>query len=222
MTHVHVHGGGPPPAIQEAATPSWRLLATLGSAGAMAGLLVGAVYQATITSVRAHRAENMREAIAEVLRQPARWDTLYMEGDKLVLRPTGDPAKLPRVFKGYDASGRETGVAVLAAEPGFTEIVSLIFAFDPKSGQLLGMKVLEQKDTPGLGDKIQRDSNFVNQFAGAVAPLKGVKRRTGSAGEIDVIAGATIASRAVVRIINNAVERWRPLLLAYRDGGTTP
>ena len=223
MTHVHVHGGGPPPAAQEAATPSWRLLATLGTAGAVAGLLVGSVYQLTITRVEAHRAEVMRGAIAEVLQEPARWDTLYMEGGKLVLRPVGNPGKLPRVFQGYDASDRRIGVAVLAAEPGFTEMVSLIFGFDPESGRLLGMKVLEQKDTPGLGDKIQKDSSFVNQFARAVAPLKGVKRRTGSdPGDVDVISGATISSRAVVRIINNAVARWRPLLVAYHGGGTTP
>jgi electron transport complex protein RnfG len=223
MTHVHIHGGGPPPAVQEAATPSWRLLATLGTAGALAGLLVGAVYQLTISRVEAHRAETMREAIAEVLQQPARWDTLYIEGGELVLRPAGAPGKLPRVFQGYDATGRRTGVAVLAAEPGFTEIVSLIFGFDPATGRLLGMKVLEQKDTPGLGDKIQKDSSFVNQFAGVVAPLKGVKRRSGNApGEVDVISGATISSRAVVRIINNAVARWRPLLLAYQGGVTTP
>jgi electron transport complex protein RnfG len=223
MTHVHVHGGGPPPAVQEAATPSWRLLATLGTAGALAGLLVGAVYQLTISRVEAHRADVMREAIAEVLQQPARWDTLYIEGGKLVSHPVGIPKKLPRVFQGYDATGRRIGVAVLAAEPGFTEIVSLIFGFDPESGRLLGMKVLEQKDTPGLGDKIQKDSSFVNQFAGVVAPLKGVKRRSGTAaGEVDVISGATISSRAVVRIINNAVARWRPLLLAYQGGGTTP
>lgn len=222
MTHVHVHGGGPAPAVPEVATPSWRLLATLGTAGAVAGALVGLVYTLTIGPVRAHRASTMRGAIAEVLHGPARWDTLYLEGDKLVLRPTGDPAKLPRVFQGYDASGKAIGVAVLAAEPGFTEIVSLIFGFDPESGRLLGMKVLEQKDTPGLGDKIQKDSSFVNQFAGAATPLKGVKRRSGSAGEVDVISGATISSRAVVRIINNAVARWRPLLLAYQGQGTTP
>ena len=222
MTHVHVHGGGPAPAVQEAATPSWRLLATLGTAGAVAGALVGLVYTLTIGRVREHRAATMREAIAEVLHEPARWDTLYMEGDKLVLRPTGDPARLPRVFKGYDASGKEIGVAVLAAEPGFTEIISLIFGFDPESGRLLGMKVLEQKDTPGLGDKIQKDSSFVNQFTGVIAPLKGVKRRSGSAGEVDVISGATISSRAVIRIINNAVARWQPMLLAYRGGGATP
>lgn len=222
MTHVHVHGGGPPPAVREAATPSWRLLMTLGVAGALSGLLVAVVYELTLEPVQKHRAAVMQEAIAEVLHEPARLDTLYMEGGKLVQRPAGPAAELPRVFQGYDASGRKIGVAIMAGEPGFTEIISLIFGLDPESGQVLGMKVLDQKETPGLGDKIVKDTSFVSQFARVIAPLKGVKTRTGSEpAEVDMISGATISSRAVIRIINNAVARWRPLLLAYQQG-TTP
>jgi electron transport complex protein RnfG len=220
---THVHGGGPPPPVEAAATPSWRLVVTLGVAGALAGLLVVLVYQWTITPIEAHRGTIIQEAIAEVLQQPARWDTLYMEGGKVVARPAGATAELPRVFQGYDANGRRIGVAVLAAEPGFSEVVSLIFAFEPQSGHLLGMKVLDQKETPGLGEKIEKDSGFVRQFARVVAPLKGVKRHSGSdSAEVDVISGATISSRAVIRIINNAVARWRPLLLAHDTEGTKP
>jgi H+/Na+-translocating ferredoxin:NAD+ oxidoreductase subunit G len=220
MTHVHVHGGPAPPA-EAKVTPSWRLLATLGTAGALAGLLVAVVYEWTITPIEAHRGAVMQVAIAEVLQHPARWDTLYIEGGKLVTRPAGVAAELPRVFQGYDATGRRVGVAVLAAEPGFTEVISLIFGFEPESGRLLGMKVLDEKETPGLGDKIEKDSSFVRQFARAVAPLKAVKRASGSDhAEVDVISGATISSRAVIRIINNAVARWRPLLLAYHAGAT--
>ena len=223
MTHVHVHSGGPPPPVEAAATPSWRLVLTLGVAGALAGLLVVLVYKATITPIETHRGTIIQEAIAEVLQQPARWDTLYMEGGKLTARPVGPLAGLPRVFRGYDASGSRVGVAVLAAEPGFAEVVSLIFAFEPESGRLLGMKVLDQKETPGLGEKIAKDSGFVRQFARVVAPLKGVKRHSGSeAAEVDVISGATISSRAVIRIINNAVARWRPLLVAYGAGAPKP
>lgn len=217
MTHSHVYGGGPRPPAEEAPTPTWKLLATLGTAGAAAGLLVGVVYSMTITPIETHRATALQEAIAEVLGHPARWDTLYMEGEKIVVRPAGAAAKLPRAFQGYDAGGKRIGVAVLAAEPGFTEIVRLIVAFEAESGRLLGMKVLEQKDTPGLGDKIQKDSAFVRQFRGAMTPLKGVKRRSGNdPAELDVISGATISSRAVMRIINNAIARWRPLLLAQQ------
>ena len=222
MTHVHVHGGGPPPIAEAAATPSWRLLVTLGVAGALAGLLVVLVYRWTITPIEAHRGTIVQQAISEVLQQPARWDTLYLEGGRLTAKPTRPTAELQRVFQGYDPSGHRVGVAVLAAEPGFTEIVSPIFAFEPESGHLLGMKVLDQKETPGLGEKIEKDTGFVRQFSRVVAPLKAVKRHTGDASEVDVISGATISSRAVVRIINNAIARWRPLLLSYGAGGTKP
>lgn len=223
MTHVHVHGGGPPPAVQETATPSWRLLMTLGVAGALSGLLVAVVYELTLTPIQAHRAAVMQGAIAEVLQEPARLDTVYMEGGKLVARPVGPAGELPRAFLGYDATGRRIGVAILAGEPGFSQVISVIFGFEPGSGRLLGLKVLDQKETPGLGDKIVKDTSFVGQFARVVAPLKGVKRGTGAdANEVDMISGATISSRAVIRIINNAVARWRPLLVAYQAGGTTP
>jgi len=112
------------------------------------------------------------------------------------------------------------GVAVTAAEPGFQELLTLMIGFDPATGSLLGFKVLDQKETPGLGDRIERDSAFGRQFAGRVTPLVGVKRRTGSSpSEVQTITGATISSRAVIRIINNGVTRWRPLVEAWDRGG---
>ena len=32
-----------------------------------------------------------------------------------------------------------------------------------------------------------------------------------------MITGATISSRAVIRIINNAIARWQPLMDAYHE-----
>jgi Na+-translocating ferredoxin:NAD+ oxidoreductase RnfG subunit len=32
-----------------------------------------------------------------------------------------------------------------------------------------------------------------------------------------MITGATISSRAVIRIIDNAIARWQPLMDAYRE-----
>ncbi len=81
--------------------------------------------------------------------------------------------------------------------------------------------MLDQKETPGLGDKIERDSSFRIQFAGKLPPLAGVKGHPGGTpSEVQTITGATISSRAVIRIINDAVARWRPLVQAYRARGT--
>jgi electron transport complex protein RnfG len=81
------------------------------------------------------------------------------------------------------------------------------------------MKVLESKETPGLGDKIEKDSSFVNQFDGSEPVLVGVKRsrRTGAASEIDMITGATISSRTIIDIINISLERLGPLLGNYGE-----
>jgi electron transport complex protein RnfG len=91
-----------------------------------------------------------------------------------------------------------------------------MIGFDPGSGTLTGIEVLEQKETPGLGDKIETDTAFRSQFPGRIAPLRRVKARSGAdRSEVQTITGATISSRAVIRIVNNAVARWRPLLAAF-------
>ena len=96
-----------------------------------------------------------------------------------------------------------------------------MIGFEPPNGTLIGFKVLEQKETSGLGDKIERDTSFVSQLTGRIPPLKGVKKVDASnLSQVQTITGATISSRAVIRIINHAVERWQPLLVAYEKGGT--
>jgi electron transport complex protein RnfG len=98
--------------------------------------------------------------------------------------------------------------------PGFADVIRVIFGYDPATKRLLGMKVIESKETPGLGDKIEKDTAFVRQFASVVAPLVGVKAGAGKGDstEVDLITGATISTRTVVRIINAALERLGPAL----------
>ncbi len=219
---VHCHTPGVPAELPPAeATPAWRLVSTLGLAGALAGLLVVIVYRLTLTPIEAHKGLVVQQAVAEVLQHPARLDTLYLENGALTRQPTVARSELQAAYVGYDAQGHSLGVAITAGEPGFSDVISLMFGFDPRSGTILGFKVLDQKETPGLGEKIEKDSTFVGQWHGLVAPLKTVKKRSGNdPAEVQAISGATISSRAVTRIINNAVARWRPLLTAYQAGAT--
>lgn len=221
----HVHGGGPTPAAEPGArVPARKLLATLGGAGAVAGLMIVLVWRWTTPTIEAYRAATVEKAIVEVLKHPARWDTLFLVDGKLVtpLPEGADARKLEQVYEGFNADGRRVGVAITAAEPGFQDVISLIFGYEPATHSLLAMQVLEDKETPGLGDRVGKDSAFGGQFPGAVAPLKGVKGKSGKdPSEVDVITGATISSRAVIRIINDAVARWDTLLASY-DGGARP
>lgn len=207
---------GPAPAAPRPAVAPARLIATLGGAGALAGMLIVLVFRWTAPTIAANKAAVLRAAVREVLQEPARFDTLFLVDDVLVETPPAgtDPRTLEQVYPGYREDGTLVGYAIPAGKPGFQDMVRLIFGYDPSTGGLLGMKVLESRETPGLGDKIEKDTTFVGQFRRAVAPLVGVKARKGSGvpEEVDLITGATISSRTVVEAINAAVTRWEPLL----------
>ena len=84
------------------------------------------------------------------------------------------------------------------------------------------MEILESRETPGLGDKIYKDAVWVGGFSAlSIEPeIQAVKKGTSSLpNEIDAITGATISSKAVVRIINEAHAEWSAQLPAT---GTEP
>jgi electron transport complex protein RnfG len=211
--------GAPPVAAKE--VPSWRLLAMMTVAGALAGLLIVTSYEATLPRIEHHKGEVMRAAVQEVLKAPPTFDTLYLHDGRLVKSlPPGTSTKgLERIYLGHDAAGKRVGFAVSATENGFQDPVTVMFGYDAAAHALIAMKVIANKETPGLGDKIDKDSAFVNGFVGAAAPLAGVKKGAGkgAANEVVMITGATISSRAVIRIINDAIARWQPLMDAYHE-----
>lgn len=209
----------PPVAVKD--VRSWKLLAMMTGGGAIAGFLIVTAYQLTLPKIEQHQGEVMQAAIQEVLKAPPSYDTLYLVAGALVKAlPNGaQPKKLEKVYLGHDAAGKRVGFAISAAENGFQDLVTLMFGYDAAAHKLIAMKVIGNKETPGLGNKIETDSAFVNGFVNAVAPVTGVKKDRGKSTPNDVvmITGATISSRAVIRIINNAIARWQPLLDAYHE-----
>ena len=209
------------PRVATKEVPSWKLVAMMTAAGALAGLLIVIAFQVTLPRIQHHQGEVMQMAIQEVLTSPARFDTLYLHNGALVKRlPAGVTEKgIEKIYLGYDKTGKRIGFAASAAENGFQDLVTLIFGYDAAKHRLIAMKVIANKETPGLGNKIETDEAFVSGFIDAGVPVEGVKSGAGEKGANDVvmITGATISSRAVIRIINNAIARWQPLMDAYRE-----
>ena len=92
--------------------------------------------------------------------------------------------------------------------------IELAIVFDPAAETILKMKVVEQNETNGLGSKIA-DDEFVSQFDEMAAPVavgnlipknpKNPDEETGlQATSFDGVTAATISSKGVARIINNA------------------
>ena len=84
-------------------------------------------------------------------------------------------------------------------------------------------------ETPGLGDKIAFDPDFLTNFIALDAtlnavgdglrnPIKTVKHGTKSeAWQIDAIAGATISSNAIGKMLNESAQSLLPKLFPYID-----
>lgn len=218
MTHSHQHTAIPD-VTPAAPVSSFTMLLTLSSSGAIVGLAIVLIYLWTLPSIERYKGGVIRGAIAEVLHEPARCDTLFIANGALVAqRPAGDPdVPIERIYAGYSADGTSLGYAIATTEVGFADPIEMIFGYEPKSHTLLGLKILVSKETPGIADKIEKPP-FLSQFAKAVAPLMGVKGGTAAKpNDVAMISGATISSRAVIRGINKSIDRWQPLLTAYEQ-----
>lgn len=213
--------GSVAPAPVGTVTPSWKLLVTLGLAGALSGLVIILVYALTLPRIEAFKSGEMRAAIEEVLKGPARSDTLYLDrGALTATRPVVNAgATVERVYRGFDRAGQPLGYAIEATGPGFSETIRLLVGYDHARRALIGIKILDSKETPGIADGILK-REFTGQFEGATVPVAGVKAspKPAEQGTVVLITGATISSRAILKAINTTLARWTPLIARYEAG----
>ncbi|HHL40332.1 MAG TPA: RnfABCDGE type electron transport complex subunit G [Deltaproteobacteria bacterium] len=171
------------------------------------GVLAGA-YQALAPKIEANRIEEERRAIYAVLGDIASYETIERE----VTTPKG-PETI-RIFKGVDSNGNPLGYAFLAEGPGFAAVIKMMVGLNVDGATLTGLKVIEQLETPGLGNKIAEDK-FQDQFKGlAIKPkIEYLKnRKPEKPYQIQAITGATISSKAVVDALNARLETVLDLL----------
>jgi electron transport complex protein RnfG len=120
-------------------------------------------------------------------------------------------------YRVYDAvwNGQPAGWVIQAAGQGYADRIELLLGLSPDAEQVTGLFILDQKETPGLGNKIAADP-WRGQFIGkaTAAPLAVVKTTADQPHQIDAITGATISSRAVTEIVNRAVADLKTELAA--------
>lgn len=125
-----------------------------------------------------------------------------------------------RVLRAADAQGATIGWVIPASGPGFADRIELLIAVDGACSTLQGLFILNQKETPGLGDFIT-GTDWRGQWKGksAAGPLTVVKGASDSPDRIRAITGATISSESVAEIVNRALGELRgPLAAATAKG----
>ena len=165
--------------------------------------LTAAINEPTKSTIAEQAATQQKALFNQVL--PAdRYNNDLLQSCYLVTAPPlGKGQHKIWIAKNNDAP---VGVVMEATAPdGYSGAIQLLVAADFK-GTVLGTRVTEHHETPGLGDKIElRLSDWITHFAGKVIHGSGdshfaVKK---DGGDFDQFTGATITPRAVV----NAVKR---------------
>ena len=110
---------------------------------------------------------------------------------------------------GYQArlNGQLHAVLLPVTARGYAGPIRLLVAISA-DGRLLSSKVLQQQETPGLGDRLERQhSAWLQGFDGKSlsAGEAGWTLRTDN-GQVDQIAGATITSRAAAEALQRALR----------------
>ncbi|MDN3609428.1 electron transport complex subunit RsxG [Vibrio ostreicida] len=105
--------------------------------------------------------------------------------------------------------GQPTAMAIESVAPdGYSGAIKIIVGIK-QDGTILGSRVLNHQETPGLGDKIDlRITDWILSFSGkTVTPdnLSSWKVRK-DGGQFDQFTGATITPRAVVKAVRNTVQ----------------
>ena len=200
-------------------TNSFGMLRAMVGIGALCGLLIVLTYEGTLPRVERLKAEALQRAIFNVVPNVAETKAFSWEDEKFVLAG-GDNTAV--IYAGYDKAGSFRGVAIEASGQGYADIIRILYGYDPEKQLVVGFYVLESKETPGLGDKIEKDEVFLSNFisldvklnddlqsiANQVVPVK--RGDKDSPWEVDGITGATISSRAIANIINQSIQVWAP------------
>jgi Na+-translocating ferredoxin:NAD+ oxidoreductase subunit G len=189
-----------------------QMFAVLIGVGLFSSVVLSASYKLTKPLIEQHKLEQLKESIFEVLPKAETYEEVSTEQ--------------LQVYKGLDEQGQPVGYAFVAKGSGFQGTIRMIVGIDQELDTLLGMRVLEQVETPGLGAKIAQETpkkDFYEQFTKLELDVDDaepgpppeeedfvtyVKNEVpDEPNEIQAITGATISSKAVVEIINQSLDQ---------------
>ncbi len=225
MTELPVTDSSRPAPV--APRPSiWAMYRAMVGIGLGCGLAIVTVFELTKPIIARNRAEALRAAIFRVLEGG-------QTSQAFVQQPDGSFAVADQAAAGdvvhaaYDGDGRLLGIAIEAAGMGYQDVIRVLYGYSPERDAIVGFSVLESKETPGLGDKIETDPGFLANFEALDTTLNPdgdtlrnaiVFRKQGekqNPWEVDGITGATISSHAIADLLNASAAHWVPRIEAH-------
>jgi len=225
-------------ALHPARPSPWQMYRAMVGIGLLCGLLIVIVFQVTKPVIDRNKAEALQRAIFQVLPEARSSATFRLDDPNGFEVLAGEGAGERLVYAGYDDGGRLMGLAIEAEGMGYADVIKVLYGYSFADDAIVGIRVLETKETPGLGDKIEKDPGFLENFkrldvaltadrsaiANPIEPVKHGKKE--HPWQVDGITGATISSKAIGNILSKSTTYWIPLIRKnlddFRQAETSP
>ncbi len=173
-----------------------NMIAAMTIVAIFAATILGVSYQITKKPIQQAKDNRKLEAIKDVI------DTDFDNNPFLDRIEIGNNIELYPARTG----SKITSIAIKSySNNAFSGRIELIVGFK-LDGTINGYKIIEQKETPGLGTKVM-EHKFSHQFKG-LSPAEKHFAVKQDGGEIDAVTSATISSRAVIDAIKRGYNKY--------------
>ena len=168
-----------------------KLAVILACFGIVAAASLGSIYKITKPVIEYQMEKARQEALSLVLPDASKIIEIEADGEDSYFAG----------FAGEDTTAAPDYYAFIAKGQGYSSVIQTMVGIDNK-GNILGLKILFQQETPGLGAKAEGDP-FLDGFKGGKSAFGLAVDKDG--GEITSITAATITSRAIANSIAQKV-----------------
>lgn len=180
---------------------------TLAGIAAICTALVALTYHTTAERIAANEKAWLERSL-----QPALSGLFFDSGvtdSSITLQPPHDlPGREAAIiYRVYAEREPVAALFVVTARDGYSGPIRLLIGVET-SGKISGIHVLEHRETPGLGDRIESSkSDWAQQFNGRslLDPQPSGWLIKNDGGEFDQLTGASVTPRAIVKAIKQTL-----------------
>lgn len=176
---------------------------SLALIAAICTALVAVTYTLTDERIEENRQRYLEQNLAPAL-SGIFYDNALTESVVTLQPPHKLPGNVPaHIYRVYSGERPVAALLAVTARGGYSGPIRVLIGID-YDGTVSGIRILEHRETPGLGDAIEHDkSDWVEQFVGRSIGDPDLEqwkiRRDG--GTFDQLTGASVTPRAVIDAI---------------------
>jgi electron transport complex protein RnfG len=186
---------------------AWKGGVILASLAAICTVLVAVTHRYTEPLIRANEQAYLEQSLKPVLGGI----TYENELSKSVITlpaPHGLPGNQPAtIYRIYADGIPAAALFIVSARDGFAGPIKILIGVK-MDGSVTAVRILEHKETPGLGDKIESSkSDWLQQFNSSSlgSPDRELWKIKRDEGAFDQLTGASITPRAVIKAVKETL-----------------